>query len=70
VRSLSEQLGRLLDDEPLVARYRERARRRAERYAWEAVTDQYEQLLTAVYDAHRPGPLPATLVDAGPAIAG
>lgn len=70
VVSLSEQLGRLLDDEPLVARYRERARRRAEQYSWEAVTDQYERLLRTVYDGRRPGRLPATLVDAGPAIAG
>jgi glycosyltransferase involved in cell wall biosynthesis len=70
VASLSEQLGRLLDDEPLVARYRERARHRAEQYSWEAVTEQYERLLTAVHDAHRPGRLPALLIDAEPTIAG
>jgi glycosyltransferase involved in cell wall biosynthesis len=70
VRSLSEQLGRLLDDEPLVASYRERARRRAQEYSWEAVADQYERLLTAVYDSRRPGRLPAVLVDPEPAVAG
>ena len=70
MRSLSEQLGRLLDDEPLVARYRERARQRAREYSWEAVTDQYERLLTAVYDARRPGRLPATLLDLDPVAAG
>jgi glycosyltransferase involved in cell wall biosynthesis len=70
VQSLSEQLGRLLDDEALVASYRERARRRAQQYSWEAVADQYEQLLTAVYESRRPGRLPAVLVDPEPAVAG
>jgi glycosyltransferase involved in cell wall biosynthesis len=69
VESLSEQLGRLLDDERLVADYRERALRRAERYSWESVTDQYEALLTSVYDAHRHGSLPASLLDLEPALA-
>ena len=70
VASLSEQLARLLDEEQLVVRYRERARQRARQYSWETVTDQYERLLTAVYDARRPGRLPAALVDVEPAIAG
>jgi glycosyltransferase involved in cell wall biosynthesis len=68
--SLAQQLERLLGDEPLVARYRERARHRAQQYSWDAVTDEYERLLTAVFDAPRPGRLPASLLDAEPAIAG
>jgi len=35
-------------------------------YSWDAVTDQYEQLLTAVCDAHGPGALPDALVDREP----
>ena len=61
--SLSEQLRRLLDDEPLVAEYRERARRRAAEFSWEAVADQYEALLTDVYEAARPGALPQSLLE-------
>jgi glycosyltransferase involved in cell wall biosynthesis len=68
--SLAQQLECLLGDEPLVARYRERARHRAQQYSWDAVTDEYERLLTAVFDAPRPGRLPASLLDAEPAIAG
>ncbi len=48
VEDLTRQLERLLADPALVVEYRERARRRAELYSWEAVTDQYEQLLTEV----------------------
>jgi glycosyltransferase involved in cell wall biosynthesis len=62
VDSLADGLGRLLDDPELVAEYRERARRRAERYSWEAVTDQYESLLESVRAAQRPGRLPPELV--------
>jgi hypothetical protein len=42
----------------------------AENYSWETVTDQYERLLTAVYESRRPWRLPAALLDAEPAIAG
>jgi glycosyltransferase involved in cell wall biosynthesis len=69
VESLSEQLARLLDDEQLVAGYRERALRRAQGYSWEAVTDQYERLLTAVCLAGGPGRLPESLLDGEPVIA-
>jgi glycosyltransferase involved in cell wall biosynthesis len=69
VDSLSEQLGRLLDDETLVARLRERARARAAQYSWEAVTDQYERLLSDVYEAARPGRLPTSLLEPEPAVA-
>jgi glycosyltransferase involved in cell wall biosynthesis len=48
VDDLTEQLGRMLDDPELVGMYRERALRRAELYSWDAVTDQYEQMLQAV----------------------
>jgi glycosyltransferase involved in cell wall biosynthesis len=63
VADLTAQLERLLADPPLVAEYRERALRRAQMYSWEAVTDQYEQLLTAVCEARGPGSLPPYLVD-------
>ena len=64
VNSLAEHLGRLLDDPDAVAAYRELAVERARRYSWEAVTDEYEQMLEAVRDARRPGRLPPELVDA------
>jgi glycosyltransferase involved in cell wall biosynthesis len=63
VGDLAAQLELLLDDPSLVAEYRVRALDRAQRYSWEAVTDQYEQLLTAVCEARGPGPLPPYLVD-------
>jgi glycosyltransferase involved in cell wall biosynthesis len=63
VDALAEQLGRLLDQPDVVAEYRLRARARAMRYSWEAVTDQYEALLEGVREAHRPGRLPPELVD-------
>jgi glycosyltransferase involved in cell wall biosynthesis len=63
VAALAEQLGRLLDDPAMVEQYRGRALERAERYSWEAVTDEYEQLLVSVREAHRPGRLPPELVD-------
>jgi glycosyltransferase involved in cell wall biosynthesis len=64
VEDLTLKLGRLLDEPALVNAYRERATERARGYSWDAVADQYERLLTAVYEAHGPGPLPATLLDA------
>jgi hypothetical protein len=39
---------------------------RARRYSWDAVTDEYEQLLLAVREAHDPGRLPPELVDLAP----
>jgi glycosyltransferase involved in cell wall biosynthesis len=69
VSSLSEQLRRLLDDDALVAEYRERARRRAAEFSWEVVADQYERLLTDVYEAARPGTLPDSLLEPGAAMA-
>ena len=41
---------------------------RAQQYSWEAVTDQYEQLLTAVCEARGPGNLPEHLVDREPLV--
>lgn len=64
VESLSAQLERLIDDPATVEEYRDRARARARRYSWEAVTDEYEELLESVRAAHRPGRLPPELVDA------
>jgi hypothetical protein len=40
-----------------------KARERAKRYSWAAVTDQYEQLLRRAVSAGGPGPLPPELVD-------
>ena len=64
---LSAQLERLLDDPDLVAGYRERAVRRAARYSWDRVTDQYERMLEQAHEALGPGHLPAELIDAEPA---
>jgi glycosyltransferase involved in cell wall biosynthesis len=63
VDDLSQQLGGLLDDPQLVETYRARALERARGYSWDAVADQYERLLTSVYAAHRPGRLPASMLD-------
>jgi glycosyltransferase involved in cell wall biosynthesis len=65
--ALCVQLRRLLDDERLVAEYRERARARAAEFCWEGVADEYERLLTAVYEAARPGALPDALLEPGAA---
>jgi len=53
----------VLDDPALVEEYRSRARERAKRYSWNAVTDQYEQLLLRACNASEPGWLPPELVD-------
>jgi glycosyltransferase involved in cell wall biosynthesis len=66
VDDLVVQLRRLLRDPSLVADYRGRALARAHDYSWEAVTDQYERLLTAVCESRRPGALPEFLVDREP----
>ena len=63
VPALAEALERCFDDPDLVADYRERARERARRYSWEAVTDQYERMLCDVLELSGHGPLPAELVD-------
>jgi glycosyltransferase involved in cell wall biosynthesis len=65
--ALAEALGRLLDEPELVAGYRRRAQRRAETYSWDAVIDQYEQLLERARAPYQPGPLPRELVDRDPA---
>ncbi len=70
VDDLAVQLERLLDDPELVADYRMRGLKRAQRYSWDAVTDQYEELLTTVCQARGPGSLPAFLLDHEPAVAG
>jgi glycosyltransferase involved in cell wall biosynthesis len=70
VDDLTIQLGRLLDDPDVVADYRQRALRRAELYSWDAVTDQYERMLTAVCAARGPGLLPDHLVDRDPVAVG
>ena len=64
VPSLAAQLERLFDHPEIVEAYRARARERARRYSWEAVIDQYEQLLLAAIEAGGHGALPAHLVDA------
>jgi glycosyltransferase involved in cell wall biosynthesis len=63
VEDLARQLDRVLADPDLVTAYRERAVARARRYSWDAVTDQYEQLLAEACEASRPGRLPEALVD-------
>jgi len=63
VDDLARQLGRLLDDPGVVASYRSRALRRAREYSWEAITDEYEQLLTQVCEASGHGSLPPSMLD-------
>jgi glycosyltransferase involved in cell wall biosynthesis len=66
VPALTRQLERLFDEPDLVARYRARARERARRYSWDAVTDQYEALLQRVSTMSGPGALPDELLDTPP----
>jgi glycosyltransferase involved in cell wall biosynthesis len=63
VPSLVAQLERLLADPGTVEALRGRARERARRYSWEAVTDQYEELLRGAVAARGPGALPPELVE-------
>jgi glycosyltransferase involved in cell wall biosynthesis len=70
IHDLTRQLQRLLVDPALVQEYRARALARAQQYSWETVTDQYEQLLTAVCEAGGPGSLPEHLVDRDPLLVG
>lgn len=64
VPALTAALERCFDDPDLVAEYRRRAAKRARRYSWDAVTDQYERLLRDACQMRGHGPLPAELVDA------
>jgi glycosyltransferase involved in cell wall biosynthesis len=66
VDDLTEQLGRLLDDDQLVATYRRRALERVEHYSWEAVTDRYEEMLNEIREHQQPGALPTSLLDLEP----
>jgi glycosyltransferase involved in cell wall biosynthesis len=63
VPSLTAELERLLGDPDAVEGLRDRARERARRYSWEAVTDQYEELLRRAVAARGPGALPPELVE-------
>ncbi|MDX6641552.1 MAG: hypothetical protein QOF12_2563 [Solirubrobacteraceae bacterium] len=63
VASLTAQLERILRDPELVQDYRERARERAKRYSWDAVTDEYEALLRRACEMAGPGLLPSDLCD-------
>jgi glycosyltransferase involved in cell wall biosynthesis len=63
VDDLVAQLERLLDDPARVERYRRMARGRARAFSWDAITDQYEQMLQDLYEANSHGPLPASLID-------
>jgi glycosyltransferase involved in cell wall biosynthesis len=63
VPSLTAELERLLGDPDTVEGLRDRARDRARRYSWEAVTDQYEELLRRAVAARGPGALPPELVE-------
>jgi glycosyltransferase involved in cell wall biosynthesis len=66
VPSLTEELVRLFDHPELVEMLRGRALERAKRYSWDAVTDQYEQLLVRLATASGPGALPPELRDGVP----
>jgi glycosyltransferase involved in cell wall biosynthesis len=63
---LTTKLELLLAQPNLVEEYRARALERAREYSWEAVTDQYEELLRAVCAARGHGPLPDFLIDRDP----
>jgi glycosyltransferase involved in cell wall biosynthesis len=63
VTSLTAQLERLFDHPEIVEAYRGRARERAKRYSWDAVTDAYEQLLIDAVASYGHGALPPHLVD-------
>lgn len=63
--ALAAQLERIFDDPAMVEDYRARARERAKRYSWDAVTDQYEDLLERARAMSGPGALPRELIDAG-----
>jgi glycosyltransferase involved in cell wall biosynthesis len=64
VPSLTAQLERILAAPELVEDYRGRARERAKRYSWDAVTDEYEALLRRACEMRGPGMLPPEFTDA------
>ncbi len=66
VDDLTVKLQLLLNDPSLVSDFRQRALERARQYSWDAVTDQYERLLSAVCEASGPGSLPPFLIDHEP----
>jgi glycosyltransferase involved in cell wall biosynthesis len=61
--ALTAMLERVLAEPELVEHYRGRARERARRYSWDAVTDEYERLLASVIAMAGPGSLPQELLD-------
>jgi glycosyltransferase involved in cell wall biosynthesis len=63
VPSLARVLTKVLDEPEMVEQFRSRAVERARRYSWDAVTDQYEQLLLRVCEGSGHGPLPPELLD-------
>ena len=63
VPDLARQLERLLADPEVVDEYRERARKRAEMYSWDAVATAYEHLLLEALGGSGPGPLPLDRVE-------
>lgn len=63
VPDLTRKLERLLADAAEVEAYRERARKRAEMYSWDAVATAYEHLLEEVRGGTGPGPLPLDRVE-------
>jgi glycosyltransferase involved in cell wall biosynthesis len=67
VDDLAHQLQWLLDSPEVVEEYRRRALERARGYSWESVTNEYEELLKAVLDTRRHGPLPPSMLDREPA---
>ncbi len=69
VDDLTAQLLRLFDDPALVQEYRRRALERARGYSWDAVADQYEELLEAARIARGPGRLPDHLIHIDRAVA-
>jgi len=63
VPALTAQLERILAEPDLVQEYRDRACERAKRYSWDAVTDEYEELLRHAIEMRGPGLLPPELCD-------
>ncbi|MEJ7786689.1 MAG: glycosyltransferase, partial [Solirubrobacteraceae bacterium] len=63
VPALTAQLERILAEPDLVQEYRDRACERAKRYSWDAVTDEYEELLRHAVEMRGPGLLPPELCD-------
>lgn len=69
VPALTAQLERIFAEPELVEDYRSRARERAKRYSWEAVTDEYEALLQRAVEMRGPGLLPTELCEPPPVAA-